>query len=182
MKRAHTGPSKIAVAARRKAFIEAFITNGCNATRAAITAGYSANGAQQAGTRLLSNVVVQQALTERAAQVAEITGLATERTLLEVARIAYADPRKLFTNDGALKDAREWDDDDAAIVMSVEIEQQRSASNNPGEPTETVGHVKKLKLWDKNSALEKAMKFAGLFREDNAQRGEPVTIIEVEYV
>jgi phage terminase small subunit len=41
-----------------------------------------------------------------------------------------------------------------------------------------VGQVKKVKLWDKNSALEKAMKHLGLFEKDNSQdKGMKITIV-----
>lgn len=175
------GHNQISADARRADFIEAFITNGGNATQAAITAGYSAKTAQPAASRLLSNVIVKQAINARLAKVAAITGLTTERTLQEVARIAYSDPRKLFAHDGTLRPVREWDDDTAAFVASVESEQSKTVVRDSQEIEES-GKVNKLKLWDKNAALVSAMKFAGLFREDNAQRGEPVTIIEVEYV
>ena len=40
---------------KQQAFVEAYCCNGFNATRAAITAGYSARSAEVQGSRLLSN-------------------------------------------------------------------------------------------------------------------------------
>jgi phage terminase small subunit len=60
-----------------------------NATRAAIAAGYSKNGAQVKGSNLLSNVIVKQRIkdiTSKRTSKLEITG---ERILAELAKIAF---------------------------------------------------------------------------------------------
>jgi phage terminase small subunit len=74
---------------------------------------------------------------------------------MEVARIAYSDPRKFYNADGSLKSILELDDDCAATIASVS--------------GTVVGMTRKLKQWDKNAALEKAMKFHGAYERDNAQ-------------
>jgi len=169
--RVKAGQNKEAVAARRKAFAEAYIVNGNNATQAAITAGFSPKTAYSQGQRLLKNVELKQAIAVRSEAIAKIVGLETERTKLEVARLAYFDPRKLYREDGSFKDPKEWDDDTAAVVASLDVSEEFAADGSK------TGFLKKLKLWDKNAALEKAMKFHGLYKEDNAQsRGEPVHI------
>lgn len=180
-RKAKAGRKQLSAAARRKAFGEAYIANGGNATQAAITAGYSAKTARAAGSRLLTNVDVSKAIVARHAEVAAITGLSTERTLLEVARIAYSDPRKLYTPAGTLKAIKDWDDESAAVVASVETEDSRAAVRDSGEVEES-SQVKKLKLWDKNTALGNAMRFHGMFREDNLQQRGPPTTILIEYV
>lgn len=99
--------------------------------------------------------------------------LSVERTLQEVARLAYFDPRTLYRGDGQLKRPDEWDDDTAAGVASIEVLEEYEGK---GDDRELVGFTKKLKLWDKNSAIEKAMKHLGLFERDNAQRGESLNL------
>jgi phage terminase small subunit len=47
---------------KQHAFVHAYLTNGFNATQAAISAGYSVHKAQEQGSRLLSNVMVQEAI------------------------------------------------------------------------------------------------------------------------
>lgn len=94
-----------------------------------------------------------------------------ERTLKEVARVAYSDSRKLYREDGSLKAPHEWDDDTAASVASVESDELFVGS---GEERQMIGHTRKAKLFDKNAALEKAMKYHGLYKEDNKQLGEAV--------
>lgn len=55
----------MALTNRQKAFVEAYLANGFNATQAAITAGYSAKTAYSQGSRLLRNVEVQTAIQAR---------------------------------------------------------------------------------------------------------------------
>lgn len=150
---------------RRKLFIEALLSNGENVTQAALAAGFSPKSAASQGSRLLKNVKVQQELDSRRTQVLQKAGLTTERVLQEVARLAYADPRRFFREDGSLKPVHELDDDTAATVASIEVDEIKSDGA-------VVGYTRKFKQWDKNSALDKAMKHMGLYQKDNAQGGE----------
>lgn len=88
--------------------------------------------------------------------VAENGGLSIEKTLKEIARIAYFDPRNLYGPDGVRLSVDQLDEDTAAAISHM-------SANGP------VPH-------DKNVALEKAMKFHGLYELDNAQSHKPVRI------
>ena len=110
----------------------------------------------------MKNVKVRQELDNRRTEVALKVGLTTERTLLEVARLAYSDPRKFYNADGSLKSILELDDDCAATIASVEWDEVKAEGR-------VIGLTRKLKQWDKNAALEKAMKFHGAYEKDNAQ-------------
>lgn len=89
--------------------------------------------------------------------------LSVERTLLEVGRVSGSDLRRLMHPDGRPKQPHEWDDDIAAAVSSVEYDKD-------------TGQISKLKLWDKNAGLEKAMKHLGLFERDNTQQREHLVL------
>ena len=93
--------------------------------------------------------------------------LSAERTKLEIARLAYFDPRKMFHEDGRPKNVTELDDDTAAAVAGLEVLEEYEGH---GQDRELVGHVKKYRIGDKNSALEKAAKILGLFEKDNRQQ------------
>lgn len=93
----------------------------------------------------------------------KIAGLDVTRTLREIARLAYSDPRRFYNPDGSLKLIHDLDDDTAATIASVEVDVLK-------EDGKAVGETVKVKQWDKNAALEKAMKFHGLYERDNAQR------------
>ena len=168
----HAGTSQRRVAQRKIEFINAYAANGGNATQAAITAGYSKKGARVAGSRMLALTDVKAAIAEAARKAAEKSGLTVERTLQEVARLAYADPRKLYDKDGNLIPVHLLDDDTAATVASIEVVEMAGGAKIGGDAgTEHVAmQTKKIKSWDKNAALEKAMKYHGLYEADNKQK------------
>lgn len=171
--RVKAGTSKSAVAQRRKAFAKAYVANGRNGTQAAITAGFSKNGADVVAARLLGDARVSaliEELTEKHSAAADLT---IERTLREVARLAYFDPRKLYDDEGNMKQPHEWDDATAAAIGSIEVLEEFEGS---GEDRRMSGYTKKVKPWDKNAALEKAMKHLGLYEKDNAQQAESLTL------
>ena len=100
------------------------------------------------------------------------TGIASaERVLLEASRLATFDPRKLFMEDGSPKPINELDDDTAAALAGLEVVEEFDGS---GEDRKFIGYTKKYKVADKNSALEKLFKHHGLYREDNAQKTDPL--------
>lgn len=172
--RVKAGTSKAAAAERRKAFAREYIRNGRNGTQAAITAGFAPKSADVTAAQLLGDPRVRSLIDEITASAAQISGLSLERTLQEVARLAYADPRRMFRPDGTLIPVHEMDDDVAATVASIEHETK--VTNGEDGIDTTIARVAKLKTWDKNAALEKAMKHLGLYERDNAQRGENLSV------
>lgn len=155
-------------AAKKRLFEEAYLTNGNNATQAAITAGYSAKTAGQAGARLLKDVQILDRVALRRAELIETMELTTERTLREIARLAYFDPRKLLDSSGRPKPLHELDDDTAAAIAGMEVQDKYDKAEDGGAAT--VSTIIKYKLADKNAALEKAMKHLGQYEQDNKQR------------
>jgi phage terminase small subunit len=152
---------------RRKLFVEALLSNGENVTQAALAAGFSPKSAASQGSRLLKNAKTKAELDRRRSEICALVQLTTERTLREVARLAYSDPRNLFRPDGTLKPIHELDDDTAATIASIEVDEVKAGGA-------VVGQTKKLKQWDKGQALDKAMKHLGLYEKDNKQPAEEV--------
>lgn len=174
-KRVKAGTSKRAAADRKVAFAHAYIVNGKNGTQAAVTAGYKpGRAAQKAAQRLSQDVVVQELIAKATKEAAEKSGLSVDRTLQEVARLAYADPRKLYDDKGNLKPVHELDADAAATVASVEVDE---LFEGRGEDREMVGLTKKIKQWDKRAALDMAMKYHGLYEQDNKQKPPAVIVV-----
>lgn len=157
------GTSKQAAADRKAKFIESYITNGGNATEAAKAAGFSPKTARSQGARLLTDVDTIAAVAARRSALVEKFELTTERTLQEIARLAYFDPRKMYRPDGTLKGIHELDSDTAAAIAGMEVDEITAGEN-------VIGVTKKFKHWDKNAALEKAMKHLGQYEADNRQR------------
>ena len=161
------GSNQVGAEIRRKLFAEAYLSNGGNSTEAAKQAGYSAKTAKSQGSRLLTHVDVVALVQQRRASLVEKFELTTERTLKEIARLAYVDPRKFFHADGRPKNITELDDDTAAALAGMEVTEEFEGT---GENRVSKGFTKKYKLADKNSALEKAMKHLGEYEADNRQK------------
>ena len=113
------------------------------------------------------DVAVKAAIAEATEKAAEKAGLSVERTLLEVSRLAYSDPRNFYDAEGQLIPVHLLGDDAAACIASLEVDEI-------GVEGSVIGHTKKIKHWDKNAALEKAMKYHGLYEADNKQKPVPV--------
>ena len=156
-KRVEAGRSKQSAEERRVLFTEAYLSNGENALQAAISAGFSPKTAGSQGSRLLKNVEVLSMINSRRAQVTEAAGINTERLMVEIARVAFSDPRKVTNQNGTVKRLHELDDDTAAAVSSFEIDDKGAI---------------KYKFWDKNSSIDKAAKIMGLYEKDNAQKNQ----------
>lgn len=150
--------SQTAAEARYKLFAEAWLANGGNATQAAIDAGYSEKTAYSQGGRLLRHVDVVARIKAGQRRLHQKFELQTERVLEEAARIALADPRELFTIDGAVKPIHLWPDHVAAAVSSVKYGQ----------------YGLEVKLWNKPGLISDGMKHLGLFERDNRQKADAV--------
>ncbi len=122
-----------------------------NATQAALRAGYSKGYAGHASTKLLRRPAIQAAIAAAMAARAERTRITADRVLLELARIAFADVRKLVSRKNGkieLRDLYLFNDDDAAAIAEL----SRSAE----------GGIR-LKFYDKRPALDALARHTGLF-------------------
>lgn len=166
-KKQKNGTSREAAEQRKKLFVEAYLVNGGNGRQAAIEAGYAPKAAAQQASRLLTDANISYLIKERRAKLVESMELTTERTLREIARLAYFDPRKLLDNTGRPLPLSELDDNTAAAIAGLDVEDLYSGR---GEDKEQIGVVVKYKFADKNAALEKAMKHLGQYERDNKQK------------
>lgn len=155
---------------RQRRFVAEYLTD-FNATQAAIRAGYSARTAASQGERLLRNVEIAEAVAQAAQQTATKLELTRERVLQETARIAFFDPRKLFRDDGSPKSLHELDDDTAAAISGLDVLEEFETRDGERTP---VGLVKKYRIADKNSALDRAAKLLALFGDHNKQLADPL--------
>lgn len=164
------GASQAEAARKIEIFITSYLSNGKNATQAAKDAGFSPRTAHVSGCRLLKLPKVQAAIAEKHEEIKERMGLSLDRTLQEIARIAYGDPRKLYDERGNLKPIHELDDDTAAMVAGMEVD---TVTVGEGVSTRT----SKIKQHDKKGALDMAMRFHGAYDKDNSQKNMNVTIV-----
>jgi len=123
--------------------------------------------ARSQASLMMSRPNVQVAIEQARRRDIEIAGLDRVRILRELTAVALVDIRRAFNDDGTLKKPSEWDDPTAAAVGSLEVTELTDSMSGA-----VVGHLKKLKLWPKMDALDKAMRHLGLFELDNKQVGE----------
>jgi len=140
---------------RQARFVAEYLVD-LNATQAAIRAGYSARTAYSAGERLLRNVEVAAAIAEAQAARSRRTEVTADRVVLELARVAFGDPRRVMSwgpGGVKLRPSAELADEDAAIVAEV------------GETTTKEGGAVRLKAVDKLGALRLLGQHLGMFGE-----------------
>lgn len=161
---------------RQRLFIEAYLCNGFNATKAAIAAGYSERSARSIGAE---NLTKPDILAELETYLAEIS-LSREEILTRLADLARADFANLLT----VKEVPDL----SAILAQGEQSKPAEGTERPPVPMTTVAELDllkavqasqtyaiesveygkyglKVKLHDKLKALELAGRAKGLFRE-----------------
>ena len=125
-----------------------------NATQAAIRAGYSEDAAQQIGSENLSKPVIAAKVQEQLDAKAARNMLSADRVIQEQMRIAFSDVRKLVDSTGSPRPIQELTADEAACISGLDI--VNIGNSNVGE-----GQVMKLKIADKQKALDSLLKHLG---------------------
>lgn len=160
------GTSKVSAEDRRLAFVEAYLSNGRNATDAAIQAGYSKGGAQKQGYRMSKDPLILSMIDQRRTFIAQANELSTNEIMADMARALRFDPRKLYRQDGTLKPIHELDDDTALCLTGIEV----VAMPSPDGDGDTPLFVKKIKWESKATARDQALKVFGMYEKDNKQK------------
>ena len=147
---------------KQERFVQEYLVD-LNATQAAIRAGYSPNGAEVTGCKLLRVAKVREAVDAARDKLAAKAGVTAERIVEEYARLAFSDPRAVMKwgPDGVkLKPSDDLTDGEAALVAEV-------------SQTETKdGGSMKVKLHDKKGALDSLARHLGMFIDRQRHEGE----------
>lgn len=137
-----------------------------NATAAAKRAGYNEKTAYSMGQRLLKNVEVQISIQEAQKSLRNRTEITQDMVIRETAKLAFFDVRKMFDKDGKPLDISQLDDDTAAALVGLDVQ---DVSDGDGE---YVGYVKKYKMADKLKALELLGKRFGTWEPQDKEQTE----------
>lgn len=116
------------------------------------------------GSKLLRNAKVKEYIAQKQAEIQKRTEITQDRVLKELAKIAFGDIRKLYTDNGALRNIVDLEDDIAGAISGVETYEEYDGR---GEDREHIGDTKKVKMLDKTKALELIGKHLGMFKETN---------------
>jgi len=146
---------------RHEAFAQG-MAKGLPASEAYIAAGYKES--RSSASRLSTNANIETRIAELVGKGAERAETTVARVLAELSRIGFSDLRRVFTDDGHLRSPGSWDDETAAAIASIKVV-TRPSGGVDADGNKEVEHVHEIKLWDKNSALEKLAKHLGMFVE-----------------
>lgn len=114
------------------------------------------------GSRLLAKANIQIYVTEKIKEREQRTEITQDMVIKELAKIAFLDIRKLYTENGQLKNITDIDSDTAGAISSLETLEEYEGY---GDDREKIGDTQKVKLLDKTKALELLGKHLGMFKE-----------------
>lgn len=118
--------------------------------------------ANAASSRMLRNVKVQEYISERMKQREQRTEVTQDMVIKELAKIAFLDIRKLYTENGQLKNIADMDSETAGAISSLETLEEYEGY---GDDREKIGDTQKVKLLDKTKALELLGRHLGIFND-----------------
>ena len=81
------------------------------------------------------------------------------RVLLEVSRLAFNDPRKVFDENNVMLPVKDWPDEVAAAISSIKVVETKTSDD------ETTAQLKEIKFWDKGKQIELAAKTLGMLTD-----------------
>ena len=152
------------------------LAKGKTATEAYVLAGYKANDGNAA--TLKGNQRILDRLAEIAGKAADRAEITIARVLEEMGRIAFADLRAVFNDDGSLKAIDEWPADVALAISGIETDELFEGT---GKDRKSIGVTRKVKLWDKPRALDMLGKYFGMFIERHEHSGN-IEITKIERI
>lgn len=114
------------------------------------------------GSKLLRNTKVQEYIAERMKEREQRTEITQDMVIKELAKIAFLDIRKLYTENGQLKNIADIDSETAGAISSLETLEEYEGY---GDDREKIGDTQKVKLLDKTKALELLGRHLGIFND-----------------
>jgi len=165
------GTGNATASARKRSFALTYLINGSNATQAAKKAGYSEASAHTTGWQMLQDPEVRAIIAAERKRVLEQHRHDLDSLVSELAQIGLFDIRAVLDENGALLKPSEWPSFAGKVISGVEVSE---LFENVEGTKELIGYLKKVKLWDKNSALEKLVRILGGYEKDNSQLGESI--------
>lgn len=165
---------------RQQRFVDEYLVD-LNATQAAIRAGYSKKTAQPASSRLLSHVIIADAIAAKRAKLAEKFEVTRDQVLREYAKIGFSDIRRAITWGNTVRtiqDGVETTSHGVSLLASEDIDQDTAAAI--AEISETKDGLK-LKFHDKRAALDSLSKILGFNAptEISGPNGGPIEVSDV---
>lgn len=168
----------MSLTAKQERFVAEYLVD-LNATQAAIRAGYSEKTATEQGSRLLTNVKVQEAIAKGQNKTAEKLEITKDRIVEELAKIGFSNMLD-YMRAGSDGDPYLYFSDltreQAAALSEVTVEDFKDGR---GEDARDVRRIK-FKLHDKKGALVDLAKMLGFMVEKHEHSGPDGAPIQTE--
>jgi len=169
---------------RHECFAQEYIIDN-NRTKAAERAKYSKKTAHVQGSRLLSNVKIQQRIAELRAKREERTQVTQDKVVKELALLGFSDLKDYITIDnltGAIqaKGFEEMPGETSRALQS--IKEDRVIKEDADGKKTTVYDKVSFKMHDKIRALEILARHLGMLVERHEVTGEDGGPVKIEYV
>lgn len=151
---------------KQKIFCDEYLID-LNATKAYLRAYPTCKNedyARKAGSRLMTKEDINSYINERLEARKNRTEITQDMVLKELSKIAFLDIRKMYNENGGLKNIQDVDDDTAGAIISLESSEEFEGY---GDDREQSGWCRKVKMSDKAKALELLGKHLGMFKETN---------------
>lgn len=164
---------------RQARFVEEYAVD-CNATQAAIRAGYSHRTARSIGEENLRKPAIAAAIAAACEDRAERVGLQADDVLRELAVVVHSDVRD-FTCDDATGELtlRDGAPDDAWRAVASLKRKVRFIPQKDG--AQVIERELEFKLWDKNAAIDKAMRHLGQYRDPEGDDNRKPTNLTITF-
>lgn len=155
---------------KQSQFVTHYLANGLNATKAAIAAGYSVKTAASIGQENLTKPEIAAEIANRTEKTLAKLDISPERTLDMIGRLAFFDPAALLEDDGSMKRMQDIPAEVRSVIAGLEVSDIWDSGE--GDQKSIIGNLKKVKLADRLSALDKLMRYHALYRDKVEVTGE----------
>ena len=145
---------------KQKMFCKEYIID-FNATQASIRAGYSVKTAQMIGSENLSKPMIQKRVAKLLKKRRKKYNLTAERVAEELGKLAFADSKDLYDENGRLLEPHELPDEVSATIAS----HKSSSYSVGGKDSDDVKTVDEYKRYSKEKALELLGRHFGMFSD-----------------
>ena len=147
---------------KQKAFIDEYLID-FNATRAykEIYKGVKSDSvAAVNASNLLRNPNIKEYYDEKVKAKNKRAEINQDRVLKELVRLGLFDARKLFAENGQPIQIKDLDDDTAACIVGIKVQENYDSNGN------FIGYTKEYKLADKKGSLELLGRHLGMFKDN----------------
>jgi len=149
---------------QERKFVGIYVGNGYNATGAYETMHprCKKSTAHIEGLRIRKRLRVDAAIRDLAGREMKKIDVTAERTMQEIACIAFLDPCDYINDDGSMKLIHEIPEEARRAISGLDISE---IWEGPRGEREVVGHMKKIGITSKTKALELLVRIQGMITE-----------------